>query len=228
MNRENSAPLVPAHPGKVLQGMFLRPLGIDEAEAAKRLAMPLNTLSELLAGKIPLSAELAIRLELAGLQTARSWLIMQLEYQLWEAGKNDSRPLVRWLSDAGEPTFELNHTQLLGLPPGAKIDAAEIYPKTICARLVGFGYRRVHLQALCGQLTSHAIVDSESEAWIRITRYIAMANAIVGNPTQTAEWMQKKNVVPGKPGAPLDLLATREGADRVEELLQRFRATSSA
>jgi addiction module HigA family antidote len=58
-------------------------------EAAKRLGIARVTLSRVLNGNASVSANLALRLEQAGIGAARSWLAMQLAYDLAQA--RDSR-----------------------------------------------------------------------------------------------------------------------------------------
>ena len=54
-------------------------------EAADRLAMTRVALSRVLNGKAGISPDLAVRLERAGVSTARFWINLQANYDLWRA-----------------------------------------------------------------------------------------------------------------------------------------------
>lgn len=67
----------PVHPGAILREDVLAELGLTVAEAAKRLGVSRVTLSRVVNEHSALSANLALRLEAAGVGTARAWLAMQ-------------------------------------------------------------------------------------------------------------------------------------------------------
>lgn len=75
----------PPHPGEMLREDVVEALGLSVTEAARRLAMSRVALSRVLNGKAGVSPDLAIRLEEAGVSTARAWLAMQTSYDLWKA-----------------------------------------------------------------------------------------------------------------------------------------------
>jgi addiction module HigA family antidote len=72
----------PTHPGEVLREDVLAERGLSVREAAVRLGISRATLSRVLRGQAPLSANLALRLECAGVSTARAWLAMQVAHDL--------------------------------------------------------------------------------------------------------------------------------------------------
>ncbi|WP_122666239.1 HigA family addiction module antitoxin [Pseudomonas viridiflava] len=74
----------PPHPGEMLHEM-LPELNIKIAEMARRLHFSREMLSRVVNGRSPISPDLAVRLERAGLSTARFWLGLQLNYDLWQA-----------------------------------------------------------------------------------------------------------------------------------------------
>lgn len=78
----------PAHPGAVLREDVLLALHMTTSEAAERLGVPLDTLCGVLGEMDPITADLAVRLEAAGQSTARFWLAMQAQYDLWQARTN--------------------------------------------------------------------------------------------------------------------------------------------
>lgn len=72
----------PPHPGELLREDVLRPLGIEVTEAAQRLGMSRTTLSRVINGRAGISPDLAVRLERAGVSTARFWMMLQANYEL--------------------------------------------------------------------------------------------------------------------------------------------------
>lgn len=88
----------PPHPGELLRQDVLIPLGLMVRDAAERLNISRVALSRVLNGRAAISPDLAIRLEMAGVSTARFWLGLQSNYDLAEALKRD-QPLVRSLQD---------------------------------------------------------------------------------------------------------------------------------
>jgi len=89
----------PPHPGEMLRDEVIAELGLSVTDAAERLAMSRVALSRVLNGKAAISPDLAVRLEQAGASTARAWLAMQANYDLWRARQHDQPP-VRPLQDA--------------------------------------------------------------------------------------------------------------------------------
>jgi antitoxin HigA-1 len=89
----------PPHPGKVLREEVIAALGLTVTEAARRLAMSRVALSRVLGGKAAISSDLAVRLEQAGVSTARAWLAMQANHDLWRALQHEQPPVER-LQDA--------------------------------------------------------------------------------------------------------------------------------
>ena len=75
----------PPHPGSVIRRQCLEPLGLTVTEAAKGLAVSCNTLSMLLNGRLGISPEMAIRLSEAFGGSPESWLLQQMQYDLWHA-----------------------------------------------------------------------------------------------------------------------------------------------
>ena len=72
-------------------------LGLTVGDAAARLGVSRVTLSRVIHGHAGVSPNLAVRLERAGVGTARAWLAMQSNYDLARVraeGDPDVRPLV--------------------------------------------------------------------------------------------------------------------------------------
>jgi addiction module HigA family antidote len=75
----------PPHPGEILRGLCLEPLGLSVTEAAQALGVSRKTLSSILNGRSGISPEMAVRLSIAFNTTAESWLRQQLQYDLAHA-----------------------------------------------------------------------------------------------------------------------------------------------
>jgi addiction module HigA family antidote len=75
----------PPHPGELLREDVIKELGLSITETASRLDMSRGALSRVLHGHAAISPDLALRLEMAGISTARAWLTMQVNYDLAQA-----------------------------------------------------------------------------------------------------------------------------------------------
>ena len=87
----------PAHPGEILREDVLAELGLSVGEAAERLGISRVTLSRVINEHARISPNLALRLEAAGVGTARVWLAMQTARDLADeraAGTPKVRKLV--------------------------------------------------------------------------------------------------------------------------------------
>lgn len=90
----------PPHPGETLLEDVLPALGITISEMAKRLGFARETLSRIMHGHAPISPDLAVRLERAGVGTARTWLAVQADYDLWQAEHRPQPPIERFAARA--------------------------------------------------------------------------------------------------------------------------------
>jgi len=73
----------PTHPGAILREDVLRPLNISVTTAAESLGISRKTLSKILNERGAITAEMAMRLELAfGKPKAEQWLRLQAAYDL--------------------------------------------------------------------------------------------------------------------------------------------------
>jgi addiction module HigA family antidote len=86
----------PVHPGEILRDDVLAELGLSVTDAAERLGVSRVTLSRVLHGHARVSPNLAVRLEEAGVGTARAWLAMQTSFDL-AAQRAEGVPKVRKL-----------------------------------------------------------------------------------------------------------------------------------
>ena len=87
------------HPGELLREDVLLPLGIEVTDAANRLGMSRTTLSRVINGRAGISPDLAIRLERAGVSTARFWMALQANYELSQA-EHRNQPKVQRIQSA--------------------------------------------------------------------------------------------------------------------------------
>ncbi|WP_149740891.1 HigA family addiction module antitoxin [Rhizobium sp. NFACC06-2] len=88
----------PVHPGELLREEVIAALRLSVTDAAERLGMSRVALSRVLNGRAGVSPDLALRLERAGVSTARAWLATQSNYDLAQAMKREQPP-VRPLDD---------------------------------------------------------------------------------------------------------------------------------
>ncbi|MDP2696905.1 HigA family addiction module antitoxin [Thalassospira sp.] len=86
----------PPHPGETLREDIVPQLGISITELARRLGFARETLSRILHEHAPVSPDLAVRLERAGIGKARVWLGVQADYDLWQAEHRDQPPIERF------------------------------------------------------------------------------------------------------------------------------------
>jgi len=86
------------HPGEILREQIFEPLHISLTEAARRLAITRAQLSRIVNGKAGISADLAIRLEMADLGTAEFWNSLQSNYTL-SLARRRKQPKVLPLED---------------------------------------------------------------------------------------------------------------------------------
>ncbi len=74
----------PPHPGEILRELWLAPLGLSITAAAQQLRVSRKTLSEIVNGHASVTAEMAMRLEMAFGKSAQSWLGHQNAHDLWQ------------------------------------------------------------------------------------------------------------------------------------------------
>ena len=82
-------PAIP--PGEMLLEEFLKPLGLGQVEAARRLGISLNRLNEIVLGKRGISADTALRLGRLLKTSPQFWMRLQADWDLQEAMKREVR-----------------------------------------------------------------------------------------------------------------------------------------
>ena len=76
-------PAIP--PGEMLLEEFLKPMGIGQVDAARRLGMSLNRLNEIVLGKRGITADTALRLARVLKTSPQFWMRLQADWDLHEA-----------------------------------------------------------------------------------------------------------------------------------------------
>jgi len=79
------ADVITMHPGEYLTLSYVEPNKISPAALAEGLGLPLQDVEHLLAEEMDLTAEMAVRLELAFDRSAESWMAMQAAHSLMQA-----------------------------------------------------------------------------------------------------------------------------------------------
>jgi antitoxin HigA-1 len=74
----------PPHPGEILSGLWLNPMGLSVTKAAIALGVSRKTLSKIVNGKSGISPEMAFRLSIAFGGNPESWMGHQVAYDLWQ------------------------------------------------------------------------------------------------------------------------------------------------
>ncbi len=77
----------PSHPGTILRELYLKPLDITLAEAAKALGVTPKHVSGIVNGHARITADMAIRLAVALDTEAQLWVNLQAQHDLWTASQ---------------------------------------------------------------------------------------------------------------------------------------------
>ncbi len=88
----------PAHPGVIVREDCMKPLNLSVTECAKVLGVARQTLSNLVNGKVSVSMEMAYRLSKAFGSTPRTWLGMQLAFDLAQSHELERKIKVKRIS----------------------------------------------------------------------------------------------------------------------------------
>ena len=81
----------PTHPGEMLLEEFLRPLGMTQSEAARRMEIPLNRLNEVIRGRRGVTADTALRLAKLLDTDPEIWMNLQNQWDIWHAARAATR-----------------------------------------------------------------------------------------------------------------------------------------
>lgn len=74
----------PPHPGEILSGLWLNPMGLSITKAALALGVSRKTLSKIVNGNSGISPEMAFRLSITFGGSPESWMGHQVAYDLWQ------------------------------------------------------------------------------------------------------------------------------------------------
>ena len=75
----------PTHPGEMILEEFIKPLGLTQAELARRLNVSYPRLNEIIKGKRSVTPDTALRLSRVLGMSADFWLGLQQDWDLWQA-----------------------------------------------------------------------------------------------------------------------------------------------
>jgi len=90
----------PPHPGETLREDVLPALNLKIAALARHLGYGREHLSRVLHGRAPISADLAVRLERAGIGRAKTWLAVQADYDVWQSEQREQPHIERLVAMA--------------------------------------------------------------------------------------------------------------------------------
>lgn len=82
MTSKSSIIIEPVHPGEILGEEFLQPLGLSAAALARRIGVPSNRISEIVAGRRSVTGDTALRLGAAFGTTPEFWMNLQKSWEL--------------------------------------------------------------------------------------------------------------------------------------------------
>lgn len=74
----------PPHPGEIIKGLWLDPMGASITDAALAMGISRKTLSKVINGRGRVTPEMAVRLSIALGSSPESWLGHQATYDLWQ------------------------------------------------------------------------------------------------------------------------------------------------
>jgi len=83
--RETDIMYNPPHPGEVLREECIKPLNLTIKEAALKLGITRQNLSDIVNCKAGISPAMALKLSKAFNTSPDVWLGMQMQYDLWQA-----------------------------------------------------------------------------------------------------------------------------------------------
>lgn len=77
----------PTHPGEILLEEFLRPLGMTQVTAARRMGIPTNRLNEIVRRRRGVTADTALRLARLLETSPQLWMNLQATWDLYHAAR---------------------------------------------------------------------------------------------------------------------------------------------
>jgi antitoxin HigA-1 len=97
----------PTHPGEMLFEEFVKPLGLTQAELARRLGVSYPRLNEIIKGRRSVTPDTALRLSRVLGMPADFWLGLQQDWDLWHAMNSREAKQIHRLKpiSRGQPSF---------------------------------------------------------------------------------------------------------------------------
>ena len=74
----------PPHAGRILNNLYLKPLGLSVTQAAESLCITRTALSEIIHGKRAITPKTALKLAKAFGTTPDLWMNLQQRHDLWQ------------------------------------------------------------------------------------------------------------------------------------------------
>ena len=78
-------------PGEMLLEEFLKPMGMGQVEAARRLGTSLNRLNEIVLGKRGITADTALKVARLFKMSPQFWMRLQADWDLHQALEREAR-----------------------------------------------------------------------------------------------------------------------------------------
>src|SRR5713226_8201600 len=95
-------------PGEILLEEFLKPMGIGQADAARRLGVSLNRLNEIVLGKRSITGDTALRLARLFKTSPQFWMRLQADWDLHQAIQREARKASSRVNGTGPMSGFLN------------------------------------------------------------------------------------------------------------------------
>ena len=91
----------PTHPGEMLNEEFLKPLGVTQSEAARRLGISFPRLNDLIHARRGVTVDTALRLAKVLGTSPELWLNLQQAWDLWHTAHGEEGRKIAKLEPLG-------------------------------------------------------------------------------------------------------------------------------
>ena len=98
----------PTHPGEMLFEEFVKPLGLTQAELARRLRVSYPRLNEIIKGRRSVTPDTAMRLSRVLGMSADFWLGLQQDWDLWHAMNSPAAKQIKRLKPISRDKHSLH------------------------------------------------------------------------------------------------------------------------
>lgn len=103
----------PTHPGEMLLDSFLKPLGITQAQLAKRMGVSYVRVNELVNGKRGVTPDTALRLSRCFRMSVEFWLNGQLAWDMWHALHSPAMAEIEKIEPFPRPDLDAKEVEAL-------------------------------------------------------------------------------------------------------------------